>query len=77
MQNVEQRVKNCFAKQFGMASENMQSENTLRDFGGDSLDQLELLMWIEEEFDLEIPDEEGLKWNTVQQCIDYVMERTK
>lgn len=77
MQNIEQRVKACFAEQFGRAVGFIKSENTLLEFNGDSLDQVELMMLVEHEFDIEIPDEEGLKWNTVQQCIDYVTERVK
>jgi acyl carrier protein len=68
MENVEQRVKKIVAEQLGVKNES----SFVDDLGADSLDTVELVMALEEEFETEIPDEEAEKITTVQQAIDYV-----
>ncbi|MDU0810729.1 MAG: acyl carrier protein [Burkholderia sp.] len=73
MENIEQRVKKIIAEQLGVAQEEIKTESSLlNDLGADSLDTVELVMLLEDEFDMEIPDEEAEKITTVQQAIDYV-----
>jgi len=73
MDNVEQRVKKIVAEQLGVAEADIKNESSfVDDLGADSLDTVELVMALEEEFETEIPDEEAEKITTVQQAIDYV-----
>ena len=60
-------------KQLGVREEDVKNDSKfIDDLGADSLDTVELVMGLEEEFDTEIPDEEAEKITTVQQAIDYV-----
>ncbi|HUO44518.1 MAG TPA: acyl carrier protein [Burkholderiales bacterium] len=78
MENVEQRVKKIVAEQLGVAEADVKSESSfVNDLGADSLDTVELVMALEEEFECEIPDEEAEKIATVQQAIDYVKAHLK
>ena len=78
MENVEQRVKKIVAEQLGVAETEIKSESSfVDDLGADSLDTVELVMALEEEFETEIPDEEAEKITTVQQAIDYVAAHVK
>ncbi|MEJ2107470.1 MAG: acyl carrier protein [Acidiferrobacteraceae bacterium] len=73
MSSVEERVIKIVAEQLGVAeSEISSSSSFVDDLGADSLDTVELVMALEEEFDTEIPDEEAEKITTVQQAIDYI-----
>lgn len=73
MSNIEDRVKNIVVEQLGVKEEEVTSEASfVDDLGADSLDTVELVMALEEEFDTEIPDEEAEKINTVQSAIDYI-----
>jgi acyl carrier protein len=73
MSSVEERVTKIVAEQLGVAeSEISPGSSFVDDLGADSLDTVELVMALEEEFDTEIPDEEAEKITTVQQAIDYV-----
>jgi acyl carrier protein len=73
MENVEQRVKKIVAEQLGVNESEVKSDSSfVNDLGADSLDTVELVMALEEEFECEIPDEEAEKITTVQQAIDYV-----
>jgi acyl carrier protein len=73
MENVEQRVKKIVAEQLGVNESEVKSESSfVDDLGADSLDTVELVMALEEEFDCEIPDEEAEKITTVKQAVDYV-----
>ena len=73
MSNIEERVKSIVVKQLGVKEEEIKNESKfIDDLGADSLDTVELVMGLEEEFDTEIPDEEAEKITTVQQAIDYV-----
>ena len=70
---IEERVKKIIAEQLGVEEKEVKgSASFVDDLGADSLDTVELVMALEEEFDTEIPDEEAEKINTVQAAIDYV-----
>ena len=73
MATVEERVKKIVVEQLGVKENEVTSEASfVDDLGADSLDTVELVMALEEEFDTEIPDEEAEKITTIQQAIDYV-----
>ncbi|WP_434633779.1 acyl carrier protein [Chromobacterium sp. CV08] len=73
MENIEQRVKKIVAEQLGVNEAEIKIESSfVDDLGADSLDTVELVMALEEEFECEIPDEEAEKITTVQQAVDYV-----
>lgn len=71
--SIEERVKKIIVEQLGVKEEDVKPESSfVEDLGADSLDTVELVMALEEEFDIEIPDEEAEKITTVQSAIDYV-----
>ncbi len=72
MSNIEERVKKIVAEQLGVKEEIANEASFVDDLGADSLDTVELVMALEEEFECEIPDDEAEKITTVQQAIDYV-----
>ena len=73
LSNIEEQVKGIVAEQLGVKEEEVTNEASfVDDLGADSLDTVELVMALEEEFDTEIPDEEAEKITTVQQAIDFV-----
>ena len=73
MSAIEERVKKITVEQLGVKEEEVKNEASfVDDLGADSLDTVELVMALEEEFDIEIPDEEAEKITTVQAAIDYV-----
>ncbi len=77
MENVEQRIKKIVAEQLGVNEADVKNESSfVDDLGADSLDTVELVMALEEEFECEIPDEQAEKINTVQQAIDYINSHT-
>jgi acyl carrier protein len=77
MENVEQRIKKNVAEQLGVNEAEVKNESSfVDDLGADSLDTVELVMALEEEFECEIPDEQAEKINTVQQAIDYINSHT-
>ena len=72
MSNIEERVKKIIIEQLGVKEEDVKNAASfVDDLGADSLDTVELVMALEEEFDTEIPDEEAEKITTVQAAIDY------
>ncbi|HET7370332.1 MAG TPA: acyl carrier protein [Gammaproteobacteria bacterium] len=78
MENIEQRVKKIVAEQLGVNEADVKNESSfVNDLGADSLDTVELVMALEEEFGCEIPDEEAEKITTVQQAVDYVQAHAK
>ncbi|MFN3884500.1 MAG: acyl carrier protein [Rhodocyclaceae bacterium] len=78
MDNIEQRVKKIVAEQLGVNEADIKNESSfVDDLGADSLDTVELVMALEEEFECEIPDEEAEKITTVQQAVDYVTNHLK
>lgn len=75
MSSVEERVKKIVVEQLGVKEEEVKPESSfVDDLGADSLDTVELVMALEEEFECEIPDEEAEKITTVQQAVNYVNE---
>jgi acyl carrier protein len=78
MENIEARVKKIVAEQLGVAEADVKNESSfVEDLGADSLDNVELVMALEEEFECEIPDDEAEKITNVQQAIDYVKVHLK
>jgi acyl carrier protein len=78
MASVFDRVKGIVVDQLGVAEEEVTTEASfVDDLGADSLDTVELVMALEEEFECEIPDEEAEKITTVQQAIDFVKSHSK
>jgi acyl carrier protein len=78
MENIEQRVKKIVAEQLGVNEGDVKNSSSfVNDLGADSLDTVELVMALEEEFETEIPDEEAEKITTVQQAIDYITSHGK
>ena len=73
MSNIDGRVKKIVAEQLGVKEEDIQnSASFVEDLGADSLDTVELVMALEEEFETEIPDEDAENITTVQHAIDYI-----
>tara|TARA_B100001996_G_C18475472_1_gene521678 strand:- start:140 stop:376 length:237 start_codon:yes stop_codon:yes gene_type:complete len=78
MSNIDERVKSIVVKQLGVKEEDVKNESKfIEDLGADSLDTVELVMGLEEEFDTEILDEDAEKITTVQQAIDYINNNLK
>ena len=78
MASVEERVKHIIVEQLGVdADEVTDSASFTDDLGGDSLDIVELVMAFEEEFDIEIPDDEAEKIGTVSEAIAYIAANSK
>ncbi len=78
MENIEQRVKKIVAEQLGVNEADVKTESAfVDDLGADSLDTVELVMALEDEFETEIPDEDAEKITTVQQAIDYITSHAK
>ncbi|MGY5453464.1 acyl carrier protein [Agarivorans sp. MS3-6] len=74
MSAIEERVKKIIIEQLGVSEDEVKNAASfVDDLGADSLDTVELVMALEEEFDTEIPDEEAEKITTVQAAIDYVL----
>jgi len=72
MSTIEERVKKIVAEQLGVKEEIANDASFVDDLGADSLDTVELVMALEEEFECEIPDDEAEKITTVQEAINYV-----
>jgi acyl carrier protein len=76
--DIEKRVKKIIAEQLGVKEEQITPQASfVDDLGADSLDIVELVMALEEEFECEIPDEEAEKITTVKQAIDYIESHAK
>lgn len=77
MSSVAERVIDIVADQLGVNKEKVKPEtHFINDLGADSLDTVELVMALEEEFDIEISDEDAEKIQTVQDAVDYITENS-
>lgn len=73
MSSIEERVRKIVVEQLGANEDEVTSNASfIDDLGADSLDTVELVMALEEEFETEIPDEEAENITTVQQAVDYI-----
>jgi len=78
MSSIEEQVKSIVAEQLGVKEDEVTNDASfVDDLGADSLDTVELVMALEEEFETEIPDEQAEKITTVQLAIDFVTASTK
>jgi acyl carrier protein len=78
MNSIEERVTDIVVEQLGLERDKVQPESKfVDDLGADSLDTVELVMALEEEFEIEIPDEEAGNITTLREAIAYVEEHAK
>ena len=71
--SIEERVRKIVCEQLGKSDEEVNNDSSfVDDLGADSLDTVELVMALDEEFDLEIADEEAEQISTVQEAVDYI-----
>ena len=76
MPSIQERVRKIIIEQLGVNDEQVTNDASfVDDLGADSLDTVELVMALEEEFGLEIPDEDAQKIGTVQAAIDYIEQK--
>jgi acyl carrier protein len=76
--NIEQKVKNIIADQLGVGEDEIKiTSSFIEDLGADSLDIVELVMAMEEEFEVEIPDEEAENIKTVQDAVNFITTHKK
>ncbi len=76
--SIEQKVKSIIAENLGVAEDEIKlTSSFIDDLGADSLDIVELVMQMEEEFEVEIPDEEAENIKTVQNAVDYITAHKK
>ena len=75
--SIEERVRKIVCEQLGVSDDEVNHDSSfVDDLGADSLDTVELVMALEEEFQLEIADEEAEKISTVQEAVDYINSNT-
>ncbi len=78
MADIDAKVKKIISEQLGVPESDVKPEASfVNDLGADSLDTVELVMALEEEFGVEIPDEDAEKIATVQNAIDYIKAKAK
>jgi acyl carrier protein len=78
MADVEEKVKEIICEQLNVSAEDVVPEASfVDDLGADSLDQVELIMAMEEEFDISIPDEDAEKIATVKDALDYIKKASR
>ncbi|MCK9574340.1 MAG: acyl carrier protein [Candidatus Omnitrophica bacterium] len=76
--SVEEKVKEIIAEQLGVKKEEIKGESSfIDDLGADSLDTVEVVMALEEEFGIEIPDEDAEKITTVGEAVKYIETKAK
>ncbi|MBM7867043.1 acyl carrier protein [Heliomicrobium gestii] len=74
MSSILEKVKAIVVEQLGVEDEEVTMETSFEDLNADSLDIVELVMALEEEFDIEIPDEDAEKIKTIGAAVDYIKE---
>ncbi|UCG34850.1 MAG: acyl carrier protein [Candidatus Omnitrophota bacterium] len=75
---VDEKIKDIIAEQLGVKKEEIKPESSfVDDLGADSLDTVEVVMALEEEFGIEIPDEDAEKITTVGEAVKYIEEKVK
>lgn len=75
-ESIQKRVSEIVMEQLGVGEAEVKMDASfVDDLGADSLDTVELVMALEEEFDIEIPDEDAEKITTLQQAVDFVVEK--
>lgn len=73
-----EKVREVVSKQLSIEKEKVTEESSFtNDLGADSLDLVELVMAFEEEFDVEIPDEDTEKLQTIGDCVEYILSKSK
>ena len=78
MASVEERVKQIIVEQLGVdEAEVTPTASFVDDLGADSLDQVELVMAFEEDFGIEVPDEDAEKMTTVKDAVEYIDKHAK
>ena len=78
MSNVEERVRQIIVEQLGVKEDEISIDSSfVDDLGADSLDTVELVMALEEEFNCEIPDEDAEKITTVKEAVEYLKPRAE
>ena len=78
MSTIEERVKKIVVEQLGVKEDEVTNNASfVDDLGADSLDVVELVMGLQEEFDVEIPDEDAEKISTVEDAVKYIDEKSK
>jgi len=78
MANIDERVKDLVVEQLGVSQDQVSPQASfIDDLGADSLDTVELVMAFEEEFGIDIPDEDAEKMVTVNNAIKYLEENSK
>ncbi|MGL9726087.1 MAG: acyl carrier protein [Wolbachia sp.] len=75
-EDIEEKVKKIALEHISKDVEKFGSSSKLSDHGADSLDAVEIIMAAEEEFGIEIPDEDAQKMETMEQIVEYVIEKT-
>jgi len=74
--SIFNKIKEIVIEQLGVEEQDVTMETSFQDLNADSLDIVELIMALEEEFDLEIPDEDAEKLTTVGAAVEYIKEKT-
>jgi acyl carrier protein len=74
-QDTAQRIRTIVAEKLGIDPTTIVAESTLQDLGADSLDMVEIIMQLEEDFNIQINDDEAASLHTMQDVVDYVHER--
>ena len=78
MSNIPEKVKGIIVEQLGVDEDQVSDDASfVDDLGADSLDQVELVMALEEEFGIEIPDEDAEKITRVKEAVGYIQEHSK
>ncbi|MGB9876751.1 MAG: acyl carrier protein [bacterium] len=75
MTDIAEKVRNIVAERLNVNPEEVTLETTFEDLGADSLDVMDLIMELEQEFDIEIPDEDAEKIRTIEDTVNYIQSR--